>query len=222
MAVFLIALIIRGILFLNVISHPKVIFQPDSKMYVSLAQNLLEYGSFYCQDRGGYHDVDRMPGYPLFLAAILWFFNGNFLAVVVIQVFIDSLSCVLVQVLGESIWKGVGFLGGILAAFNMNMITYSHFILSDSLFLFIFLSLLILMLRYMGEAKWYLGIVLGLGFGIAELIRTVLVYIPILLLLFLFIYFFKVKHLSLFASVSRPVIIGISFFLILTPWFKIT
>jgi len=63
-AVFLVAIIFRGILFLNVINHPQVIFQPDSKMYVSLAKGLLEKGSLYSPDRPRHHDVDRMPGYP--------------------------------------------------------------------------------------------------------------------------------------------------------------
>ncbi len=63
-AVFLTAIIIRGILFLNVINHPQVILQPDSRMYISLAKGLLEQGSLYSPDRPWHHDVDRMPGYP--------------------------------------------------------------------------------------------------------------------------------------------------------------
>ena len=154
LVVFSVALLIRGILFLNVINHPQVILQPDSRMYVSLAQGIRQHGTHCYPDKPEHLDVERMPGYPLFLAFFLWSFGGSLLPVVVIQIILDSLSCVLIYHLGETIWKGTGLISGILASLIMGMITYSHFILNDSLFLFIFLILLTVILRFLREPEW--------------------------------------------------------------------
>ena len=217
-SVFLIALIIRGILFLNVVSHPQVIFQPDSRMYVSLAQGLRQYGTLCYPDRPEQPDVERVPGYPLFLASIFWLFGENFLAVVMIQIILDSLSCVLVYHLGEAVWRGTGLISGILAALNMGMITYSQFILNDSLFLFIFLLLLLIVLKFIREREWKLGAVLGAGMGIAALIRPVVAYLPLLLIPFFLFYSAIKSEASLGVSTGKAIFIGIIFILTLSPW----
>jgi len=201
------AIIIRGILFLNVIDHPQVILQPDSRMYVSLAQGLRQHGTHCYPDRPEHPDVERMPGYPLFLASVLWLFGGSLLPVVVIQIILDSLSCVLIYRLGETIWKGAGLLSGVLASLNIGMITYSHFILNDSLFLFIFLLFLIMTFKFLGEPEWKYGVVLGACMGVAALIRPVIVYIPLLLIPFFFIYFTVKLKFTLITAAGKVIFV---------------
>ena len=217
-AVFLAALIVRGILFLAVIEHPHVIFQPDSRMYVSLAQGLHQYGEFCFPSKPGQAHVDRVPGYPFFLAGLLWLFGGSLIAVVAVQAVLDAFSCALIYALAESLWEGIGLIAGILASVNVGMITYSFFILNDSLFLFLFLLALVAMLGFLKRPRWSLGVVLGVGMGILALIRPVIVYLPFVLLPFLWAYFsFKVR-LPVRQTLSSVFGLGIAFVLAISPW----
>ena len=151
LAIFFVAMIVRGFIFGQIIEHPEVVFQPDSRMYVSLAQGLQDYGTFSFVEKPDTPHVERMPGYPFFVASILSIFGENFLYVIIIQIIIDSLSCVLIYYLGESVRQGIGLVSGIFASINMNMITYSNFILTDSVFLFFFLITLMFAYKFFKE-----------------------------------------------------------------------
>ena len=218
MAVFLMALIIRGIFLLNVISHPQVILQPDSKMYVSLAQGLRQYGEFCLVSNPEQAHVDRVPGYPFFVAGLLWLFGGSLIAVVAVQVVLDSLSCVLIYSLAELFWEGMGCVAGVLASLSAGMITYSLFILNDSLFLFLFLLALVVMFRFLKRPHWRLGVVLGGGLGILALIRPVIVYLPFVLLPFFGAYFSFNVRLPVRRTLSSLFGLGIAFVLTISPW----
>ena len=217
--IFLVALVVRGIFFFQVLDHPEVVEQPDSNGYISLANGLLQYGRLCHMDSPGVVHVARMPGYPLFLGAILWFFHGSLLAAVMIQIIIDSLSCLLIYYLGELIREGAGLLSGILACVNIGMITYSQFILTDSLFLFFFIAQLILIFRFMGEPTWKLAVPLGILMGLTVYVRSVTLYFPLLILLFLFIYFTLGKRFSIVKAAGRLLVVVVIFLLVLSPWY---
>ena len=70
----------------------------DGKGYALLANNLLEHHIFSLDDKEPYEPtLIRLPGYPLFLAAIYSVFgHGNNTAVRIIQAFVDTVTCVLV------------------------------------------------------------------------------------------------------------------------------
>ena len=58
--------------------------------------------------------TERMPGYLLFLAAIVGIFGENFLPILVIQSVIDSVTCVLIAALGRYVYaKHYGILAGL-------------------------------------------------------------------------------------------------------------
>ena len=134
-------------------------------MYVSLSEGLLKNGTLSYPEAPQTASADRTPGYPAFLAAILWAFWGSVLAVVLVQILVDSLSCVLVYKLGEMLGQGNGFLSGILACLNLGMITYSHFVLNDSLFLFFFVLFLVGFVRYLRKPGWEGSVLLGMVLG---------------------------------------------------------
>ncbi|HKC62009.1 MAG TPA: glycosyltransferase family 39 protein [Pyrinomonadaceae bacterium] len=73
----------------------------DGKGYALLANNLLEHHIFSLDDKEPYEPtLIRMPGYPLFLAAIYSVFgHGNNTAVRIIQAFVDTATCVLVALI---------------------------------------------------------------------------------------------------------------------------
>lgn len=197
---------------------PEVLLQPDSRMYVSLAHGLLEHQAFSYPESPDRPDVERMPAYPGFLAAAFWVFGGSLLAVAFVQVLIDSLSCTLVYSLGERLGEGNGLLSGILASFNLGMITYSHFLLNDSLFLFVFLVFLIGLVRFVQKPSWKGSVLLGGGLGLATMIRPVITYLPLVLIPLLVLVLLTKQHEGFLSATGKALMIGIVFVLCLSPW----
>lgn len=216
--IFIIALLIRVVVLLNVIENKDVIFQPDSRMYISLAKGILEHGKFCYVETPEAPHAERLPGYPSFVAGLLWIFSGNLLAIILAQIVFDSLSCVLIFYLGEEVWKGSGMLSGILGATNMGLITYSHFILTDSLFLFVFLSTILLMFRVLKEPDWKNCFLLGIGYGIAALIRPVILYLPALMATFILFFLVLKRGEPLLRTAVKTILICGVFLLMLSPW----
>ena len=70
----------------------------DGRNYALLANNLLEHHIFSLDDKEPYEPtLIRLPGYPLFLAAIYSVFgHGNNTAVRIVQAFVDTATCVLI------------------------------------------------------------------------------------------------------------------------------
>lgn len=215
---FSLALAIRGAVFCYVLHDPEVILQPDSRMYISLSQGLLKNGTLAYPGTPQVPSADRTPGYPAFLATILWVFGGSLLAVALIQILVDSFSCVLVYKLGEILWEGNGFLSGLLACFNLGMITYSHFILNDSLFLLAFLFFLVGLMKCLREPSWMLSVLLGLALGAAAMIRPVITYLPLILMPFLAAASMIQHHDRFMPAAGKALTVGIVFVVCLAPW----
>ena len=218
LAIFLLALAFRGGLFFQILNHPEVVLQPDSRMYVSLAKGLAENGSLSYPERPGRLSADRTPGYPFFLALCLSVAGGSLLAVALTQVFIDSLTCVLIYFFAERLWQGAGFLSGILASLNLGMITYSHFILNDSLFLFVFTLFLVGLVRWLREPSWKGSALLGVVLGAATMIRPVITYLPLMLIPLLTGALMFKHHEGFLPAAGKALLIGIMFVLCLAPW----
>lgn len=83
--------------------HP--LFVGDSQMYADIAQNLLRHHIYGVTDNGIQPTLIRLPGYPLFLAAVFALFGeGNLLAAVWIQVMLDLLGCLLLACLAARLF----------------------------------------------------------------------------------------------------------------------
>ncbi|MCU0596928.1 MAG: glycosyltransferase family 39 protein [Desulfobacterota bacterium] len=218
MAIGLVAVILRSGLFFHVLHQPEVVLQPDSRMYVSLSQGLLENGTLSYPGALQAPSADRTPGYPAFLAAIFWSAGASLLTVIFIQILIDSVSCGLVFTLGERLWQGSGFLSGILAAVNLGMITYSHFILNDSLFLFFFLLFLLGFLKCIRQPSWTLSALLGVVLGAATMIRPVTMYLPLIVMPFLLAASMIQQRRRFLPAAGKALVVGIVFAFCLAPW----
>ncbi|MBW2149448.1 MAG: hypothetical protein JRI22_20825, partial [Deltaproteobacteria bacterium] len=166
-----------------------------------------------------------MPAYPLFLAGVLKWGSGGFLPAILIQVLFDCLSCVFIFLLAEKLWKGAGWLAGLLSAANVGMITYAHFILNDSLFLFVFLLVLLVFLlvllalfRWIEKGDWKGCILIGSGCALSVYIRPVTMYFPLFLIPFLFL-FLLIKHKNgFFLAAGKSIAVIVVFFFFLSPW----
>jgi len=70
----------------------------DSRLYADIAKNWLHHGTYAITNSGVVTPtLSRLPGYPLFLAAIFVFFgDDNFRAVLLVQVLFDMATCFLI------------------------------------------------------------------------------------------------------------------------------
>ena len=160
----------------------------DQALYINLGQNMAQTGEFLKIVGDGYTTdwvTSRVPGYPQFLAVIYTLFGENNMAVVWVQVIIDSLTCVVIGLIAESIVSRGFLIAGLISAINLNMIILSGMILTDTLFLFLFSLFILFAFNYLKHLT-KLQLFLAVSFlSLATLVRSVSYFLIILLLLLL-------------------------------------
>lgn len=160
----------------------------DQALYINLGQNMAQTGEFLKIAGDGYTTdwvTSRVPGYPQFLAVIYTLFGENNMAVVWAQVIIDSLTCVVIGLIAESIVSRGFLIAGLISAINLNMIILSGMILTDTLFLFLFSLFILFAFNYLKHLT-KLQLFLAVSFlSLATLVRSVSYFLIILLLLLL-------------------------------------
>ena len=160
----------------------------DQALYINLGQNMAQTGEFLKIAGDGYTTdwvTSRVPGYPQFLAVIYTLFGENNMAVVWVQVIIDSLTCVVIGLIAESIVSRGFLIAGLISAINLNMIILSGMILTDTLFLFLFSLFILFAFNYLKHLT-KLQLFLAVSFlSLATLVRSVSYFLIILLLLLL-------------------------------------
>ena len=138
-----------------------------------------------------FSQTERMPGYFLFLSAIVSIFGEHFLPVLIIQSVIDSITCVLIGALGCYIYPKHFGIFGWLAAVWPNLFIHSGLILGDSLFVFFFVWFLLSFTSFLHKPTILTAVATGAALGLATLVRPTTQFIillsPILLPLILII-----------------------------------
>src|ERR1043166_4820582 len=103
--VFLAAVVPRLILFFWLAPRPQSFLAPDSGRYQTLASNLRNTGRFTISNAPPFlPEVNRTPGYPFFLALLRVADRPARAALA--QVFVDSLSAVLVSIIAMFLVSG--------------------------------------------------------------------------------------------------------------------
>jgi hypothetical protein len=145
-----------------------------------------------------FSQTERMPGYFLFLAAIISIFGENFLPVLIIQSVIDSMTCVLIAALGRYVYPRHFGIFGLLAAVWPNLFIHSGLILGDSLFVFFFVWFLLSFTGLLYKPTILAAVLTGAALGLATLVRPTTQFIifltPVLLPLILIISKMKVRE----------------------------
>ena len=179
---FVIALIVR-VVYVWFFVELDNLFLEDQSTYINLGKSMYETGDFLISSNNSYMAVtDRLIGYPSFLYAIYSVFGENNMAVILVQIVIDSLTCVIIALFVESIIFGGFLIAGVLSALNLNMINLSGMILTDTLFLFVFSLFILLVVNYIKNAN-YIKLVLAVSIlSVSALIRPVSYYFIIILL----------------------------------------
>ena len=154
--------------------EPELILAEDAWLYWANARSLLEYGTFADTASAG-----RMPGYFLFLAGLMGVFGSSLFAVLAVQALLDSVTCVLVGMIGARLSVSIGLVAGLLASVWPNLVVTSTLVLTDSFFMLPFTAMLYASVRFLetGSARWAAWA--GLFLGLAILVRAAAQYLPL-------------------------------------------
>ncbi|MDC3024320.1 glycosyltransferase family 39 protein [Alphaproteobacteria bacterium] len=159
--------------------------------------------------------LERMPGSFLFFQFAMWIVGKSLFNVLVIQIFLDSITCIIIAFIARTLNKNLFILAGTLSALSPLMIIISSQILSDTIFLFFFsiaILCLLIFTQYKKEYSIYLG---ALFLGLALSTRAVV--LPIIFFSLLLIIFISYRNNFSFLKISRiiSIFIILSFALVL-------
>ena len=155
----------------------------DMKGYDLSAMALLEQQplAVHTAERYLFHplgsDTYHPPGYYYFLASIYAVAGHSYLAVRIVQAFVDTLTCLLIYLLGKLIFgEAAGLLAATLAAVYPPLIFYTGVLLTEtvSTFLLTGTALLLLHVRTRQLSRYMFLILAGLLLGLAIITRSVL------------------------------------------------
>ena len=179
--VFIVALIMR-IVYAWLFVDASNLMLEDQNMYIQLAQQYPSTGFLGITP-------ERVPGYPLLVATIYNLFGESNMAVVMVQIIIDSFTCIIIGLIAESVVSRGFLVAGLISALNLNMIVLSGMILTDTLFLFLFSLFILFAFNYLKHPTRF-RLFLGVSFlCFATLVRPVSYYLVFLLLLLLIVFF---------------------------------
>jgi 4-amino-4-deoxy-L-arabinose transferase-like glycosyltransferase len=166
--VFLLALSMRLLNLVLLRGNGSFFAEPDTLSYWALGAALAKPDTFWSTFLAM---TDRMPLYPLLLAAIESTLGDNPRAVALIQAVIDAGTCTLIAALGALISPMVGLIAGVLAAVSFTLIVFSSQILTDTLFLFFFTLMLLAGARFLIRPSNGLALLAGLAGGLSIAVR---------------------------------------------------
>lgn len=177
----------------------------DEGDYLNKAKEILEKGYF--------DGAFRPPLYPYFLAALIKVFNNNIYYVKLTQVLIGTLSTLYIYKTAKEMFtsENVALIAALLFCLYPDMVWYSCFLWSETLFLFLFLPCFYLLIKFQKENNKYLLFSAGLLFGLSALTKSVVLYFLVFILVWI-VHYNKKEGLKLSVIFMTGAIIVIS------PW----
>jgi hypothetical protein len=123
-------------------------------------------------------DVDipirRTPGYPLFLAGVIWSVGEDFHSIALIQHLLGVITAVLAYLIGKRLFSPVaGFVAGLLVAVSGPLIIFEHYLMSEPLFTVFVTAAIWLAVLGLQEGSTKLLTLAGVSVGLAYLARPV-------------------------------------------------
>lgn len=184
LGVFLTAFAVRIIFAVFALKNNAVLY-PDSYDYINLADFLCRNFSYGFNSQ----EIFRVPVYPLFLSLIKLFFPSSFIPISIFtQSILDTLTATMFFLLAFRLFKSLAFatIAGLFYALSPLAISSSAQILSETLFAFLLVILLLALARILKE-KPSLVICLVVGLLMAILTLTRVVFFPFSMIILLFI-----------------------------------
>ena len=172
--ILVIAFALRASLLIVAFQHPERAFQLDSLTYVEPALKLLGEGLYP-------ETAYRTPVYPLFIAAIYSVFGPHPQAVIAGQVIIGMFSVLLTYILGlRLVCRRTAIIAALLMAINVESITHTFYILSETLFTFLLLLSLLALIQFWQKGGRFLLPISAITMAVATLCRPITQYLPVL------------------------------------------
>jgi|GEM_PF-790453 4-amino-4-deoxy-L-arabinose transferase-like glycosyltransferase len=181
----------------------------DAPSYHNLAQSLIHTKSFE------YFDGLRTPGYPVFLAIFYSIIPNSIWLALIFQILISLASTYLVYRIASFFFsKNISLLASFLFTIDFVQIVSSVQLMSDTLFVFLFLASILFLCKFLKLNKLNRLIYSALLLGLATLVRPVSYLFPVVvILLFIFILHENYKQKLFFSFLYCFV-----FVLVLSPW----
>ena len=181
---------------------------PDSLFYIELAEILLDSQTF--------PSIFRTPVYPSFIALIFGIFGHFPQAVVASQIFLDSLTAVLVffiflETFGKERYAyGAGFF----YAVSPFSIYYSNVIRSEILFACIMTAAVYFFIVFLKKKQKRYLFASSLSLGVGILCRPIALYLPLLLTPLVFSESARIKE-----KLANCAVFWVAIAIILIPWY---
>lgn len=185
----------------------------DPIYYDQTAQSILK-GEGY---RNGHMFAYRPPIYPYFLAGIYSIFGNSYLPVKIVQAFISIFSCFIMFLLTKRLLNEKAALSSVfLFAFYPPFIRFSGELWTETVFIFLILSVFLFLYKFQESSRLRHGIILGVLLGIASLTREVAFYFLPLMLIWIIIC--NKSVISRKVIINKILVIIIPMLLIMMPW----
>ena len=183
--IFFTALLARSLVFIYVASDVRKFYTFDSSEYVTLAQNLLDHGTFSQENTPPFSpDLARTPGYPVFLAIVLKAFGNNFHAIILLQIIIGGITAVLTYYLAVKLGHPTS--ACLIAAWIVTLdpvaVLLSNRLLTETLFTFGLVLAVLLLTIYLQNNKIEFLILSAIVVSFSALTRPIVQFLPIALL----------------------------------------
>ncbi|MDR0406287.1 MAG: glycosyltransferase family 39 protein [Clostridiales bacterium] len=189
----------------------------DEYYYSQMAVNLVERGVFgYMTD--GEPNAYVTPGFPLFLALIYAVFGHgarSVLYVKIIQAVLSAISIFLVFLIGKKISDRLtGLIAAVMVAFYPPLIFYSRFLLTETLYIFMFLLYFLVQLTALEQKRLAPHFAAGLLAAGAILVRPLI----FILLPLPYLYHYFTDKPGKRAALTRFGIFAAGFVTLMLPW----
>jgi 4-amino-4-deoxy-L-arabinose transferase-like glycosyltransferase len=189
--VLIIGFILRLIPFVYVsIYNPEGVLMYDSYGYLDIADNLMTEQVFSRASEGQLliPDISRTPTFPSFLL-LLKLISSSTVWMSFVVLLLGSVNVLMTYKISKRIISSekVAFIAAMIIAIDIPSIIFSGSIMSETLFTFLLLSIIFIILTKEGSLKNLIGI--GLLFSVLILCRPIAIFLPFVLLL----YFIKKK-----------------------------
>lgn len=206
------ALILRIAILPMFLNQPLNIY--DEQAYQQLAQGLLTRGEFGFKP--GKLTAIRPPAYPMFLASVYKLAGRvNTNIVRILQIVISVLSgMVLLILLGRITFPKVSLLATVVFLFYPTLLCFDYLILSETLFIFLFLLMLLALMAGVEKRSTLYFACAGVLLGLASLTRSI-TYPLALPLAVLLVFLQSAPRLK---AASRSLVFVLGFCLAIAPW----
>lgn len=204
--IFIFSFVLRSLFFICFLNKNKNYLTGDWNDYNSIALQIYENNKI--SNSFGQEQFLRLPLYPIFLGLNYKLFGPESTKTLWVQIFLASFIPVLIYILAQVIFNNffVSCLSSLIASVHLGYVFFSGILMSESLFLLLFLLFLILFFKN----KFFYS---GLTLGFASLFRPVglyLIIISVIIILF--------KKINLKLKLNNILKFFISWLLVIFPW----